>query len=457
MGALTRVFQAVLCALATVTVVAATSSGSTASGATYEVPTGQAAGVSTGVITSLASAQLATYMTGIAGSGATWVRLDVDWPAVQSSPSSYNWSASDSVIKAALAAHLNVDALLTYVPQWAEMPGTNYPNPTDFGQFAGAAAQHYAPMGVHAFEIWNEPNLADTWGGISVSPASYTQVLIAGYNAIKAVDPGSVVISGGLSPATDEANGSEMSPGTFLIDMYVDGAAGYMDAVGIHPYFYPGDPLTPVAWNTFYDMPIFYEIMAAFGDASKKIWVTEFGVPTCNNTSVCVSQATQASQLTEVFSQIKQWSWVGPFFYYNWQDGTDTTQPVENFGLLNSSGNAKPALESFDNGAALLNSGPVPANTTPPIISGTAQQGTQLKATTGSWSGSPTSYSYQWKSCTSTGCSPVSGATTSSYVLRTADLGHTVVVVVTASNSIGSASATSKPTQAVTATRRAVI
>jgi hypothetical protein len=42
-------------------------------------------------------------------------------------------------------------------------------------------------------------------------------------------------------------------------------------------------------------------------------------------------------------------------------------------------------------------------------------------------------------------------------VLRTADLGHTVVVVVTASNSIGSASATSKPTQAVTATRRAVI
>ena len=85
-----------------------------------------------------------------------------------------------------------------------------------------------------------------------------------------------------------------------------------------------------------------------------------------------------------------------------------------------------------------------PSNTALPTISGTAQVGSALSSSSGSWSGSPTGYGYQWQDCDSSGanCTNVSGATSSSYTLVSGDAGHMVDVVVTASNSSGSASAT---------------
>jgi putative glycosyl hydrolase-like family 15 (GHL15) protein len=86
-----------------------------------------------------------------------------------------------------------------------------------------------------------------------------------------------------------------------------------------------------------------------------------------------------------------------------------------------------------------------PANTAPPTISGTAQQGQTLSTSTGAWSGSPTGYAYQWRRCDSAGssCSSISGATTAQFALGTSDVGATLRVVVTASNTAGSAAVTS--------------
>lgn len=97
-------------------------------------------------------------------------------------------------------------------------------------------------------------------------------------------------------------------------------------------------------------------------------------------------------------------------------------------------------------------SGSSPANKALPSISGTARDGQTLAAHPGTWSGSPTpSYSYQWRRCNSSGasCSNISGAATSSYVLVGSDDHSTIRVQVTASNSHGSASATSAPTSLV--------
>jgi hypothetical protein len=92
-----------------------------------------------------------------------------------------------------------------------------------------------------------------------------------------------------------------------------------------------------------------------------------------------------------------------------------------------------------------------PVNTLPPTISGTAAQGQTLSASTGTWANSPTSYAYQWQDCTSSGCTNISGATGSSYVLQASDVGDTIDVVVMASNSGGSSPATSLQTAAVAA------
>jgi hypothetical protein len=93
-----------------------------------------------------------------------------------------------------------------------------------------------------------------------------------------------------------------------------------------------------------------------------------------------------------------------------------------------------------------------PSATSAPTISGTPQQGQTLSASTGSWSGTtPISYAYQWQRCNSSGgsCTPVAGATASSYLLVSADVGSTMRVSVTGSNSAGSATASSAATAVV--------
>ena len=84
-----------------------------------------------------------------------------------------------------------------------------------------------------------------------------------------------------------------------------------------------------------------------------------------------------------------------------------------------------------------------PASTALPAISGTAKAGNTLSASTGTWSGSaPISFAYQWERC-NPGCSDIAGAMASSYTLTAADDDTNVAVVVTASNSAGSAQAAS--------------
>ncbi len=93
-----------------------------------------------------------------------------------------------------------------------------------------------------------------------------------------------------------------------------------------------------------------------------------------------------------------------------------------------------------------------PANTGLPSISGSTMQGQTLTVSTGTWSGSPTSYAYQWRRCDATSaCADVSGATAASYLLTTSDVGKAVQAVVTATNAGGSASATSNATATVSA------
>jgi hypothetical protein len=94
-----------------------------------------------------------------------------------------------------------------------------------------------------------------------------------------------------------------------------------------------------------------------------------------------------------------------------------------------------------------------PVNTALPKLSGQTIRGRTLTATAGSWSNSPTSYTYRWEDCSATGagCTAISGTSSSSHVLATGDVNHTVRVAVTATNSAGSASATSAQTAKVTA------
>jgi hypothetical protein len=78
-------------------------------------------------------------------------------------------------------------------------------------------------------------------------------------------------------------------------------------------------------------------------------------------------------------------------------------------------------------------------------------KGQSLLTSSGTWTGSPISYTYQWLVCNAGGeaCRVLSGANASSYELAATDVGHAIRVVVTASNATGSTAQTSAATVAV--------
>jgi len=93
----------------------------------------------------------------------------------------------------------------------------------------------------------------------------------------------------------------------------------------------------------------------------------------------------------------------------------------------------------------------LPVNTSLPSITGTKTQGQQLTAVDGSWTNSPTSFGYQWEDCDNAGanCTSIGGAIASTYVLQGSDAGHTIRVVVTATNGVGTGSPATSPATAV--------
>jgi Ig domain of plant-specific actin-binding protein len=91
-----------------------------------------------------------------------------------------------------------------------------------------------------------------------------------------------------------------------------------------------------------------------------------------------------------------------------------------------------------------------PANTSPPQVSGTPRQGATFTAYPGTWTNSPTSYSYSWIRCdaNANNCTAI-GIHRRQYTLTDNDVGYRFKVSVTASNNRGKATATSSPAPAV--------
>jgi hypothetical protein len=154
-------------------------------------------------------------------------------------------------------------------------------------------------------------------------------------------------------------------------------------------------------------------------------------------------------------------------FTYQWQRCVDggacsavAGATAGSYSVTNSDAGFRLRLEvtgrnSFGNATATsiqtdLIKGVAPTNTFTPTISGFAEVGESLFASPGVWLGSPTSYDYEWRRCTSaTACTAIAGATTSTYAVKAGDVGFTLMVVVTARNALGTAQASSARTATV--------
>jgi hypothetical protein len=291
---------------------------------------------------------------------AKWVRMDFAWSVIEPTQGAFNVGYLDTAVTEAAARGLSVVAMVGYAPAWANGGFTDdkYPptNPADYASIAGRLAAHFGPLGVHVYEIWNEPNIDAFWKP-TPNVAQYAAIVSQGYTAIHANDPAAFVLAGVMSPHggyhDSNCDGTPDSgqdptgydPLDFLEGMYANGAAGKFDALSHHPYerfvglnFHVCSAWSQMAQTT----PSLTSIMASHGDGAKKLWATEYG----NAVPDWVDEATQASRLDQAMQAWKTYTWAGNFLEFNLWDSSGSK-----FGLLRSDWSQRPAFGVFQTDA----------------------------------------------------------------------------------------------------------
>jgi hypothetical protein len=330
----------------------------------------------------------------IEGGGATSLRDDVNWASVEPTQGRFVWSAPDEIVAQAAAHHLHALLIVDTSPLWASGGSASNPDwewlpprsPAAYGVFAAAIAARYGPGGAFwkqnpqlprylpaGLELWNEENTAGFWGDLSPNPVAYAAMVKAAYPLIKRADSSMTVLTGGLAPAgayddvTCSASGGSGHSATawnalnYLQALYTDGIKGHFNAVGWHPYNYSKDATAAQmlaynrcsAWSQMASTPVSARsLMAAHGDAAKKIWITETGAPTCivDPYYICVASAQQADLAS---AEVRLWhtlSWAGGFYWYDIRDSNSATQEDgAHFGTVTSADSPKPAYQALRN------------------------------------------------------------------------------------------------------------
>ena len=116
--------------------------------------------------------------------------------------------------------------------------------------------------------------------------------------------------------------------------------------------------------------------------------------------------------------------------------GTTAQRPTPVNGMMRYNSNVAVFEVYANNTWSAANVTPAPVNTVAPVISGSAIVGQNLTSTTGTWSGSPTSYFYQWNA----NSSPISGQTANVITLTLVENGANITCSVIAQNIAGNSS-----------------
>lgn len=168
-----------------------------------------------------------------------------------------------------------------------------------------------------------------------------------------------------------------------------------------------------------------------------------------------------ANQLVSPAPNTNQAWWLGTLggYYYNFYGQMGV---VKIYSTVLTSAEVTSDYNSTSARYAATPTCPIPAapsNSAAPSISGTTAYGSTLTASNGTWSGNPTGYTYQWqRASTSTGTySNISGATSQTYSVATADIGNYLKVSVTATNAGGSNSALSSASSQITKATQATL
>ena len=285
----------------------------------------------------LSDQDLASALDDAVKLGTKWIRVDLSWEDIQpDSPTEYQWGRFDRVAQAAKKRGLQILAVITYTPRWAR-PSDCLNNqacapadPDAFAAFARLAATRYAPMGVHTWEIWNEPNI--TFWLPKPDPAAYTRLLRATTKTMRQADPRATLLMGGLAAVDTSAKKHYVSTETYLTAVAKLGGNRLVDGVAYHPYTYPYLPTATTSFGTAWEKIStssgnLVSILAKYGTPNLPIWITETGAPTNGPGAAAANKHVAAV-----------------FWFTDRDTGTDKATRSKFFGLRRIDGTAKPSF-----------------------------------------------------------------------------------------------------------------
>jgi hypothetical protein len=284
-----------------------------------------------------------------------WVVQLFNWSEIEPLPGEYFWEYPDAAVRACQHYGLNLIVRLDQPPFWALSPGKEgLPFDVDaYSSFVSRVALRYQGR-VRAYIIWNEPNLAQEWGGQPPDAEGYVQLLQRASSAVKRSDAAALVVSAGLAP-TNRVDQSAVDDRIYLQAMYDAGAKEAFDVMGAHPYGFaypPQDPRHAHQGLNFARLLDLREIMVTNGDAHKAVWATEVGWTTAvadeRQSWLEVSEEQQASYLIGAFQKAKHgWPWLELIVVWNLSAGLEAHDEKRGYSIVDDRYDPHPAYAAL--------------------------------------------------------------------------------------------------------------
>ncbi len=325
------------------------------------------------------------YRSVTADLGLRWIKQQVRWEAMETQPGEIDWSVLDFIMPS--VQRFDVKLLLSVVtaPDWAREPGVLLSregppaDPQTYANFVAAIVKRY-PGRVHAIEVWNEQNIDREWTSIlGLSAANYVELLHTTYDVIKAIDPGIIIISGGLAPTGINDGVSAAADFAYLQQLIDEGLLDWADCIGAHHNGYnigpdhrydqipddadavfrgPFENPHP-SWSFRSTLEGYANIIRLAGKTTK-LCVTEFGWASAEDLdgarpgfefALDNTLAEQAEWTPQALSNMEEWGFVWLAFIWNFNYGPQAGYDISNdnvpYSLIGPGFKFRPAFDAI--------------------------------------------------------------------------------------------------------------
>lgn len=314
-----------------------------------------------------------------------WFKQQVRWEDVEPERDQWEWATLDMVMTAASKFGVKVMMSMVTTPNWARESGADLskhgPPATnaDYVTFVTTVLKRY-PLQVQAIEVWNEENIDREWSSTKgLKAANYVALLRDTFTAVKAIDPGVIIISGALSPTGFNDGVGAWDDYVYLDQLIAAGLLNYADCVGVHHNGYNIGPNVP--WNevpndatakfrgpfdnahhswSFYSTLNTYANKIALAGGQQKLCVTEFGwastedlggFPAGFEFANDNSLQEQADWIVDAMNLMDEWGFVWLAFIWNFNYGPQAGWATDNdnvpYSIIGKDWQFRPAYDAI--------------------------------------------------------------------------------------------------------------